>query len=105
MKARKYLERLRSELRELKWMADKSQNADIKLKAAWCADYTSELLDRIDDDLLLRTWIAKDCDAEVRYSRKPASPREIATLIEMLKLTEGAFDRETPVATSEAQSQ
>lgn len=54
MRERKYLESVRASIREIKWgLALTNPNiTDLQGKAAWCADYISELLDGIDSDLL-----------------------------------------------------
>ncbi len=94
MKERKYLESVRASIREIKWgLSLTTPNvADLQNKAAWCADYISELLDGVDSDLLLRIWVAPGCHAEVRYERKPETIREIDLLIQMLELTKGAVE-------------
>lgn len=94
MRLRQSLEALQERLRNLKWMADgKATQSQIQMEAAFCSDCIGEILDRLDDNLLLRTSVALDCTADVRYSRRPKCPEEIKLLIEMLNLTQGAFER------------
>lgn len=100
MIARSYIESARDKARALKWELVKTDaptlnRAQLADKAAWIADYLSELLSVIDDDVFLRTIVSRENSAEVRFIKRPSS-QEIGTLREVLAISENAFDRPVP---------
>lgn len=97
MIARRYIESARDKARALKWELAKADapmlsRERLAEKAAWIADYLSELLTVIDDDVFMRSIVSQENSAEVRFTARP-SAKEISTLREILAISENTFDR------------
>ena len=98
MIARYYIESARDKARALKWELAKTESPTLSRerlaeKAAWIADYLSELLAVIDSDVFLRTIVSADNTAEVCFKKLP-SAEEIQVLQEVLAISLRTFSRQ-----------